>query len=394
MPDEVQVWIATLLPKAGTTGVQTHMNHVADWLRTSGLSHEWVTPYVLPRSLARRGVNFVGKIVKALSPVAGIVWHRFWLARDMRACLSWRGRDHRGGVVILAQDPLSALVCKRWAVAQDKRIRLVAVCHFNGRERDEWSLSGIPVERWQIGSRLDRLERAALEGAHTVVSPSEWLRKELIARYPNIKERVTVLPNAVNTCRELERGAPEFDLITIGSLEPRKNHKLLILIVAELVARGLRVKFGIVGDGPLRADLEALVERLGLVSAVRFIGRQDDVFRYLAVSRVYAHAAKLENLPLSILEAAAAGLPIVTTPSGGAREIVRNGVDGLYLEPDDVATSSDCVEELLLNENLARSMGMAARRRCEVMYSDRVVRRRFDDLITEEIEALQRSAGQ
>lgn len=388
MPDKAEVWIATLHTRSGPTGVQTHMNCVADWLQASGTTQRWITPYEYPRSIPRRAASAFGLLLRRVSRLLAIAWNRYWLARDLYSCLSRRGKAHSGGVVFYAQDPLSALTCNRWAVDHGRQFRLGAVCHFNGTERDEWELAGIAAHRWGVGDRLDDLERSAVQVAHNVVTPSEWLRQELAVRHPDIAPRLTVLPNTANEARLLLRRKPQYDMITVGTLEPRKNQRLLIMLMEELKSRGNTFTLGIIGDGPDRTMLEALVNESDLVGLVTFLGLQDDVFRYLAASRVYVHAALVENLPIAILEAAAAGLPVLTTPSPGAREIVRDRVEGFYLDSDDVSASATRAEALLLDDDLVASMGQAARRRFETTYSSRIVRRKFYDLISQEMEAI------
>ncbi len=143
-------------------------------------------------------------------------------------------------------------------------------------------------------------------------------------------------------------------------------------------------RFLLVGDGPLRRQVEALCDRLKLRDVVRFAGLQEDVRPYLAAMDVYLMSSRFEGLPVALLEAMAMELPVVAPAVGGIREAVVDGGTG-FLVPAAEARSLAAKAGLLLGDRaVARAMGRAARERVKERFSiSRMVR---------EVEAIYESA--
>ena len=116
-------------------------------------------------------------------------------------------------------------------------------------------------------------------------------------------------------------------------------------------------------------------EELGIADHVELLGwvRGEDKERLLATAVLYVLPSYNEGLPVSVLEAMAAGLPILTTPVGGIPEAVTDGVEGFLVEPGDVRTLADRLERLLADADLARRMGVAARHKVEAAFSANAV---------------------
>ena len=119
----------------------------------------------------------------------------------------------------------------------------------------------------------------------------------------------------------------------------------------------------IVGDGPERARLEAEIRRLGLEGAVVLAGDRDDVAAMLARADVFVLSSTSEGLPLSILEAMAAGLPVVASSVGGVPEAVEDGETGLLVPPRDPVRLAAALERLLVDPALRRRLGSNGRER-------------------------------
>jgi glycosyltransferase involved in cell wall biosynthesis len=120
-----------------------------------------------------------------------------------------------------------------------------------------------------------------------------------------------------------------------------------------------------VGDGRIRADLQATAVRLQSARRITFTGWRPDVPRLLAALDVFIHPSRFEPFGLAILEAAAAGLPCLAYAEGGPLEIVNHDRTGLLARPGDVDQLSEYLDKLLREPDRARRMGLAAKHRVE-----------------------------
>ncbi len=150
-----------------------------------------------------------------------------------------------------------------------------------------------------------------------------------------------------------------FVWLAVGRLDTPKDYPNLLMAMARSSERNILL---IAGDGPLRSSTEQLATQMGVSDRVRFLGRRKDVPDLMAAADAYVMSSAWEGLPMVLLEASAAGVPIVATDVGGNNEIVRNGVSG-FLVP---AKNSDALADAMLRmEELSpesrRSQGLAGR---------------------------------
>ncbi len=156
---------------------------------------------------------------------------------------------------------------------------------------------------------------------------------------------------------------------TITRLVWKRGHEEL-LEAAALVARGEpTARLLVVGDGPLRSTLEQKVKELGLNGTVRFLGAVPRAARLLPHFNIFVLSSVWEGMSNGLLEAMAAGRPVVATRVGGNPEVVVDGVSGLLVPPRDPQAMADAVLRLLREPELARRMGEAASRRVEKEFS-------------------------
>lgn len=149
----------------------------------------------------------------------------------------------------------------------------------------------------------------------------------------------------------------------IAQLIPRKGHRHLIAALPAILAREPRARFVFFGRGPERARLEALCRAAGVAGAVRFAGFRDDLPALLPCLELVVHPVELEGLGVALLQAAAAGVPVVASRVGGIPEVVADGLTGVLLPPARPAALADAVVGLLQDPDRARRLGQAARRR-------------------------------
>jgi glycosyltransferase involved in cell wall biosynthesis len=203
-----------------------------------------------------------------------------------------------------------------------------------------------------------------------------------IRRHAPASVPVTTIPNGVPvaafapdpTARARTRAtlgvpadAPVAGTVAVFRVQKRLD---LWLEAAARIARALpAARFLLIGDGPLRAELEARAAALGLGDAVHFVGLQTDVRAYLAAMDVYLLSSDFEGLPLGLLEAMAAERPAVATMVGGVPEVVVDGRTGTLVRPRDVDGLADATTALLAEPELRRRMGLAARARADRHYS-------------------------
>jgi sugar transferase (PEP-CTERM/EpsH1 system associated) len=153
---------------------------------------------------------------------------------------------------------------------------------------------------------------------------------------------------------------------TIGRLNEVKCQDLLIRSFARVRERYGDARLLIVGDGPRRAGLEALATSLGLGGAVSFAGYQSRPDRFLHAMDIFALTSRAEGMPLAILEAWAAGLPVVSTRVGGIPRVVEHGLTGLLIDPGDEDALTETLCGLLGNPSSARKLAEAGRKRVQL----------------------------
>jgi glycosyltransferase involved in cell wall biosynthesis len=167
--------------------------------------------------------------------------------------------------------------------------------------------------------------------------------KSVQSKYP-----VTLLHNAINvkrfqkpthpsppdSYREIPHSSP-LTLINIGSFVPKKNQTFLLDIIVELNKLNQKVNCIFLGVGPLKAEVEQRAKDLNLYDQCQFLGNVENVEEYLWKSDVYVHTATYEPLGLVLIEAMAAGLPVVTLDGGGNRDLIRDGENGYLINQQD-----------------------------------------------------------
>jgi glycosyltransferase involved in cell wall biosynthesis len=272
------------------------------------------------------------------------------------------------GILVAAQQSRAAILhCHQYtpfvygALARIARPGLRLVFTEHGRLSDAPPSS----KRRLVNPLLSRV-------ATRIASVSHDLKRHMVAEgLPDA--RIEVIHNGIEvgplerTSREAirrELGVPD-DRIVIGSiarLDPVKHLQALVEAVGLLKGRGRQVSAVIVGDGPERAALERQTREQGLEAGVHFVGHRDDARRYLQAMDIYVNSSISEGISLTILEAMAAGLPVVATAVGGTPEIVDDAV-GRLVPSRDSSTLADAIAHLAARPALCVALGDAARKR-------------------------------
>jgi glycosyltransferase involved in cell wall biosynthesis len=181
-------------------------------------------------------------------------------------------------------------------------------------------------------------------------------------------DRIRVLPNSTVVPDEaapiavsLERD-DEVRLLVIGRLSPQKGHVHLLRALPALASRYPGVGLHVVGDGPLRAELDDECVRLGIADRVHFHGVAADVSSFLRRAHILVLPSLWEGLSLVLLEAMAHAVPIVASDIASVRDVVRPGVDACLVPPGDPGSLAEAIMALL--EDPSRRAGLAAAGRC------------------------------
>jgi len=167
---------------------------------------------------------------------------------------------------------------------------------------------------------------------------------------------------------------------TAGRLVPVKGHAILLEAIRILRASKPNVTLFLVGDGPLRSDLEANVKRLGLESAVIFTGHQDQAYDCLNLMDIFALPSLHEGIPMVLLEALALERPVVATRVGGIPEVITHDLSGKLVHASDAEELARSLRELIERPDTAKSLGIEGRRQVEREYSAKTMANRTADM--------------
>jgi glycosyltransferase involved in cell wall biosynthesis len=158
-------------------------------------------------------------------------------------------------------------------------------------------------------------------------------------------------------------------VLTVARMTEQKGHRHLLETAPAVVERRPEAYFVWVGSGPLEDDLREQAHALGLDEHVRFVGQRADVTDLMAAADLFVLPSLFEGLPLAVLEAMAAGLPVVGTRICGTAEAVRDGVTGRLVEAGDAPALAAAILEVLDQPDMAAHWGAAGRQRVQQEFS-------------------------
>jgi glycosyltransferase involved in cell wall biosynthesis len=232
---------------------------------------------------------------------------------------------------------------------------------------------------------LALLGRLTASLADAVVAPSEATAAELVRDYG--ARRVTVIHNGVRPGepRAAHRAALPPVILYSGRLRSRKAVAVLLTAMRQVLAALPSCRLVVIGDGEQGARIAAQVGALGLASHVELAGTlpRATAMARLAEADVFCLPSTYEGLPLAILEAMAAGLPVVATAVSGNPEAVVDGVTGRLVPPESASALAEALIALLLDRETSRAMGEAGRQRVIERFDIAGVARRHEALLEE-----------
>ena len=217
------------------------------------------------------------------------------------------------------------------------------------------------------GRWLDALNRRAFRSGAAIIANSPDVERYIVREYGAPAERITVVPNAIDVGRfrpgPRRSGAPR--IITVGRLVQQKNPLLFVAAAAALRARLPDAQFVIVGEGPLRGEIEAAIRAAHLEQACTLAGERHDVEVLLRDADLYWLTSGWEGLPNAVIEALACGLPVIATAVGGTGDLIGDGDEGFVVAPGDGDALVARSLQILGDPALHARMRGAARARAE-----------------------------
>ena len=226
--------------------------------------------------------------------------------------------------------------------------------------------------RCVLSRRVDNTEKAWMiklkYGLYDhVITISEGIKKVLLSQGVPAN-KVTCVHSAVDAS-QYQNPAPKpvflqefalrndaFCIGVVAQLIQRKGHRYLLQVLPELIHKNPQLHLLIFGKGPLSGALKDQVKKSGLKQHVTFTGFRNDLEKWIGCLDLVVHPADIEGLGVSLLQAAAAGVPIVASRAGGMPEIVHHEKNGLLIEPGDTKALSLAIQQIIDDQSLRKSM--------------------------------------
>jgi sugar transferase (PEP-CTERM/EpsH1 system associated) len=298
--------------------------------------------------------------------------------------------------------------CLPWRIAQVARRQRLDVLHARGwptmvetavgarlaRVRATvYSFHGKTFEDLQGISRRRRwVQKAVIRAYQRVFTLNRCMGAELAAECSLGENLIEIIANGVDADKFCPRTDKDelrrlFDLpadrIILGNvarLDPVKNHKVVLRALARVADRDLRPYFLLVGEGHHRTALEPLVQQLGLAADVRFFGYSDRIPELLNCLDVYVQSSFYEGFSNTVLEAMACGLPVLATDVGGTKDVLSEGMAGVFFQPQDDEELTTLIVRLSKDDRLRRTLGELGRRRVLDNFTVQTMARNYENV--------------
>ncbi len=373
-----KIIIATIMREQGETGVQTYFNMLEKFMSEQGFEPCVITPFSFSQFFVIP-VFAVRKIIDKLSGELSVWWYRYWHYIFLKQALIEELAEQAKTdipVVIYAQCPLSAKAALEARATENQKV--IMAVHFNISQADEWVHKGkIKIGRW-VYKGIKKLENEVIPMLDAIIYVSGFMKETIEKNIPKSTQiKSIVLPNFIFHPKRLDSTDIKGDLISIGTLESRKNQSYLLQVLAEAKKMGKCYSLTLIGEGSDRRALEALAQSLDVARQVKFLGFQKNAAQFLYTHRLYVHSALIDNLPIALIEALACKLPILAGAVGGIPEIFSDGVEGFYWSLDDPSAGAKKLIALMEDKETYNKMAEAAKARFFANFESSVVANRL-----------------
>ncbi|MGH3118610.1 MAG: glycosyltransferase [Gaiellales bacterium] len=262
--------------------------------------------------------------------------------------------------VVHAHSAKAGFVVRLAAAARGARRRTLYTPH----AWSFWAATGAEA-RLYLG-----LERAAARWCRAIVAVSEADRAAGVEAGIGVLSQYRVIVNGIDVDRfAVPRRPVAGRILWVGRLAKPKRPDVVIRALALLARHRPEARCDLVGDGPLRPSVERQAVADDLGGVVRLLGARDDVPALLSRAACFLLTSDYEGCPLTVIEAMAAGVPVVAAAVGGVPELVVHGETGLLVEPDRPDLVASALSELLADPAKAEALGLAGRRRARALFS-------------------------
>jgi len=245
--------------------------------------------------------------------------------------------------VVHVHSPLVAAVARPALRALPRQDRPALM----GTEHNVWS-SHHPATRWanRLTLPLEDVTIAVSDEVRASMPPRLARRTEVVIHGVDVDAIAGRRGEREGARAELGVGDDGLVVVTVANLRAQKDYPTMLQAARRLADAGEPVHFVSVGQGPLAGQLEAERDRLGLGERFRFLGYREDPIRVLVAADVFCLSSRFEGLPISMLEAMAAGLPVVATRVGGVPSVITDGREGRLVPAGDPAALAAAVAEM------------------------------------------------
>lgn len=241
-----------------------------------------------------------------------------------------------------------------------------------------------------VGSAKRRLINPLLQLRTAAITSISAATRQALVDYENFSAtKIDVIYNGIadSTCAPdaalaAQLGFDPANIImgTISRLDPIKNQTMLLRAFARCLQQYPHARLLLVGDGPSRVELEAMVDALGVRDAVVFTGFQPNPQRYLALMDVFLLPSLSEGTSMTLLEAMCFSKPSLATAVGGTPEIIEHEVSGLLTPNKDETALAEAMSRLVASEELRTALGCQARKNYEARFSVSAMAHQYEAL--------------
>ncbi len=244
---------------------------------------------------------------------------------------------------------------------------------------------GLPIKK---NSPLSLVNNSIMRKInHKIIAVSSDVKRKLINCGKVKPGKIIVVYNGVDADQFIfKKEEKDIFVGTIANLRLVKGHQYLLRAIPIVLESIPAAKFLIVGQGPLRKDLEQLAKRLKITKNVIFMGYQKGIAEILAKLTLFVLPSIREPFPVCLLEAMAASLPVVATSVGGIPEMVKDKETGLVVPPKDPEALAHAILTLLQNGEKAKNMGIAGKKWVEEKFNITTMVRKTEDIYQDLIE--------
>jgi len=382
------ILITTILREKGTTGVQTHFNELFNlYLDDHRFKLDAVTPFSHFKFISFPIFGIRKLLPEKKFKFISIFWYRYWHYVFLFVSLLVEILRKKP-IIINAQCPLSAKAAITLKNFFNFKYKIFLTVHFNESQAKEFSILGYVSENSFYFHKIKSLEKRVLNNSDRIIFVSKYMKKLLEKEHNLDVGKSVLIHNWVRKVSEedyykryyLNLNDNDFVLMNVGTLEKRKNQIFLIYILKDLKEHFSNIKLVLIGGGVCYAEYKKFICNYSLNKNILLLGNKKDAWRYLKVADVYLCSSFSENLPISLIEATRASLPIISFNVGGISEIVFNNYNGYLCKKNDKVEFMSKLVSLVHDENKRNFFAINSFKVYKEYFSNEYAKKHFDEL--------------